>query len=366
MFIIDYGLAKPYLNLKTKQHIPYRENKKLTGTAKFASINTHIGIEQSRRDDLEGLSYILVYFMNGELPWHNLPAKDKEEKYKKIMEKKIETKIEDLCLGASPEFGQFMYYCRNLKFEEEPNYVSLWKKFEDCFFGNGYHKGFDYDWNLMDLNLLECCKKLNVIPSSPNEGKKEEKKQGSSSTNKEEEPYTIEKEKVISHLCRKVQSKISTPIPKIRLSDVLLWKNEKEEVKEDNQETMRIVLEQSTLLAPLKTAEVTSKISQFKKREMWVEEIMESCNFATDALFEHCPTMKHEENSGEEIIPLENLKKIEIKIPESKCSSPFSHSWGLRPSGGTVVSERAKNAKKINQGDFISLGTIHSNINAKV
>jgi casein kinase 1 len=97
--LIDFGLAKRYRDPKTFQHIPYRENKNLTGTARYASLNTHLGIEQSRRDDLESLGFVLMYFNHGNLPWQGLHAPHKEKKYKLITEKKLNTPIEVLCKG---------------------------------------------------------------------------------------------------------------------------------------------------------------------------------------------------------------------------------------------------------------------------
>lgn len=95
--MIDYGLAKRFKNPKTGEHIPFLEGKQLTGTARYASIYTQLGIEQSRRDDLESLGYILVYFMQGYLPWQGIKSKTKAEKYKKILEKKIKTVPVDIC-----------------------------------------------------------------------------------------------------------------------------------------------------------------------------------------------------------------------------------------------------------------------------
>jgi serine/threonine protein kinase len=97
IYLIDYGLSKRYIDSKTQEHIPYLEGKSLTGTARYASIYTHLGIEQSRRDDLEAIGYVLVYFLKGELPWQGMKAKTKKEKYKKIMDKKIDSTPDFLC-----------------------------------------------------------------------------------------------------------------------------------------------------------------------------------------------------------------------------------------------------------------------------
>ena len=97
LFLIDFGLAKKYRDNRTRQHIPYREDKNLTGTARYASINAHLGIEQSRRDDMESLGYVLMYFNRTRLPWQGLKAATKKQKYEKISEKKMSTPVEVLC-----------------------------------------------------------------------------------------------------------------------------------------------------------------------------------------------------------------------------------------------------------------------------
>lgn len=145
IFIIDFGLAKKYMS-STGEHIKYREGKGLTGTARYASVNTHLGIEQARRDDLEALGYVLVYFLKGSLPWQGLKARNVKDKYEKIKEKKILTKIDDLCNGFPDEFNKYMTYCRKLKFTEKPDYAYLRNMFKTLFKTMQYVHDYQFDW----------------------------------------------------------------------------------------------------------------------------------------------------------------------------------------------------------------------------
>lgn len=157
--IIDFGLAKKYRDPRSHQHIPYRENKNLTGTARYASINTHIGIEQSRRDDLESLGYVLMYFIRGSLPWQGLKANTKKQKYERIMDRKMSTSTEQLCKGYATEFRSYFEYCRSLRFEDRPDYAYLKRLFKELF----YRKGFQYD-NMFDWTVLNLQQERSRIP----------------------------------------------------------------------------------------------------------------------------------------------------------------------------------------------------------
>jgi casein kinase I family protein HRR25 len=149
--IIDFGLAKKYRDPRTHLHIAYREHKSLTGTARYASINTHMGIEQSRRDDMESLGYVLIYFLKGSLPWQGLRAATKKHKYDRIMEKKMSTSLEDLCVGLPTEFCNYMNYVRNLRFDEKPDYSFVRKLFRDLFIRDGYHYDYVFDWTVKKM-----------------------------------------------------------------------------------------------------------------------------------------------------------------------------------------------------------------------
>lgn len=149
VYIIDFGLAKKYRDPRSYQHIQYRENKNLTGTARYASINTHLGIEQSRRDDLESLGYVLMYFNLGTLPWQGLKAANKRQKYERISEKKLSTPIEELCRGFPSEFPTYLTYCRQMHFEQRPDYCYLRQLFRALFHRQGFTYDYVFDWNML-------------------------------------------------------------------------------------------------------------------------------------------------------------------------------------------------------------------------
>ncbi|RNC33966.1 casein kinase, partial [Trypanosoma cruzi] len=152
VYVVDFGLAKKYRDPRTHQHIPYKEGKSLTGTARYCSINTHLGIEQSRRDDLEGIGYILMYFLRGSLPWQGLKAHTKQEKYSRISERKQTTPVETLCKGFPAEFAAYLNYTRGLRFEDKPDYSYLKRLFRELFIREGYHVDYVFDWTLKRIH----------------------------------------------------------------------------------------------------------------------------------------------------------------------------------------------------------------------
>ena len=148
VYLIDFGLAKRFQDRRTGAHIPMREGKNLTGTARYASVNTHLGIEQGRRDDLEGLGYIFLYFLRGSLPWQGLYAKTKLERYRKIKEKKQSTSVEALCDGYPHAFVEYLQYCSQLGFEDLPDYAYLRQLLRSVFVDAGFELDYAFDWTL--------------------------------------------------------------------------------------------------------------------------------------------------------------------------------------------------------------------------
>lgn len=151
--MIDFGLIKRYKDPKTGEHIPFKEGKSLTGTARYASLHTHNGLEQSRRDDLECLGFVILYFLKGKLPWQGLPAKTKEEKYELIKKKKAETTVEQLCKGLDKEILKYFTYVRSLAFEDRPDIPALRRLFLKILKKHHYEYDFMFDWIIKKSEL---------------------------------------------------------------------------------------------------------------------------------------------------------------------------------------------------------------------
>ena len=157
LYLLDFGLAKKYRSSTTLSHYRMVKKKNLTGTARYASINALNGLTQSRRDDLEAVGYVLMYFLRGKLPWQGLRVKNKEDRYHKIMEIKKEISPEQLCHGYPKEYKEYIKYTRNLEYEQDPDYDMLKNLFKNILLIDKNNNNIDnlyiYDWDIDNKNL---------------------------------------------------------------------------------------------------------------------------------------------------------------------------------------------------------------------
>jgi len=145
LYLIDFGLSRSFKDI-TGKHIECIEKKGLVGTARYASVNSHMGLEQSRRDDLEAIGYTIIYLMKGKLPWQDLKAADRQEKYEMIGNLKLTTPIPVLCKDLPQEFATYLSYVKGLDFIEKPDYKYLKGLFRTLFLKSGFEFDFAYDW----------------------------------------------------------------------------------------------------------------------------------------------------------------------------------------------------------------------------
>ena len=162
IYIIDFGLSKRYIDKNNQKHIPYKEGKGLTGTARYVSLFTHYGIEQSRRDDIEGIAYNLIYLAKGKLPWQGVKTKNKKEKHKKIMESKLAYSPEQLCKDLPDEFVNLLKYSRNLEFEEKPDYKSIKVMFKNHIIKSGGTMNFEFGYSHLPFLYSSSYSSLNT------------------------------------------------------------------------------------------------------------------------------------------------------------------------------------------------------------
>ena len=204
IYLIDYGLSKKYKDVKNDIHIPFRNDRPLTGTLRYISINTHKGFEQSRRDDIESACYIIIYFLNGKLNWDGIKCKTKEEKIQKIMEKKEEFKNNKEYKNLHPSFSQIMQYIYNLNFEEKPNYEYIFgviNKGLEQFNGESNYEKSLYDWQSIEfvvepIFMIEEIKQKKFLEKRKEEIKRKEEEE---KKEKEEEKNKEIENKLLSH-----------------------------------------------------------------------------------------------------------------------------------------------------------------------
>ena len=182
IYLIDYGLSKKYKDIKNDMHIPFKNDRPITGTIRYISINTHKGFEQSRRDDIESACYIIIYFLNGKLHWDGIKCKTKEEKIQKIMEKKEEFKNNKEYKKLPQPFFHIIQYIYNLSFEEKPNYEYIFgiiNKGLEQFEGESNYEKTLYDWQSIEfviepIFMIEEIKEKKLLEKMKEEVKKRE------------------------------------------------------------------------------------------------------------------------------------------------------------------------------------------------
>ena len=146
IYIIDFGLAKKYYSVSRAQHIKFVTGKHLIGTARYCGRNAHRGYEQGRRDDIESIGYVLMYFLLGVLPWQGLKARKNEDHFEKIAQKKYTTSFEELTAGQPEEFLNYFKHADKLEFEAQPNYIYLIGLFQSVIDKYCTDCLYDFDW----------------------------------------------------------------------------------------------------------------------------------------------------------------------------------------------------------------------------
>jgi serine/threonine protein kinase len=151
VYLIDFGLSKEYRDPNTHKHIPCNEGLGFIGTTTFASVNSHMGLELGRRDDLESLAYILFYFLWGFLPWQGL------RKREAILKSKCTITTHKLFLGLPVEFHTFFEHCRSLPFDHKPNYDHFYDLFSDLALREGCEMDMAFDWDVTGNTARQDC-----------------------------------------------------------------------------------------------------------------------------------------------------------------------------------------------------------------
>ena len=160
IYLIDFGLAKKYRSSRTGKHVHFSITNRYTGTARYSSLNSLKGYAVSRRDDIECVAYILIYFMRGDLPWENIEGKTGAERYRKIYKLKKLITPEKLCENLPSEIKEFLKYSRSLDFEQEPDYSYCCSLFTSALSKMECKNDLIFSW-INDIIIIKKLKEMN-------------------------------------------------------------------------------------------------------------------------------------------------------------------------------------------------------------
>ena len=166
IYIIDFGLSKKYRSDRGN-HVKFSISKHITGTPRFCSVNSMRGVEQSRRDDLESLCYLIIYFFKGYLPWQGLKIGNRYQRFQAIAKMKKYIKVESLCEDLPEEIVTFCKYTRNLKFAENPDYEHMKNLFYNVLNKNGLVNDKQFSWIKEGNNNIDKTKHIYSYRNSP-------------------------------------------------------------------------------------------------------------------------------------------------------------------------------------------------------
>lgn len=190
VYMVDFGLCKRYRDANTKLLVPYKQATSMVGTIRYSSINAHLGIDQSRRDDLQCVCYLLIYFLKGELPWQKIPLENKFEKDHMMMSCKLKMTARELCEGLPSEIENIFQYIKSLNFYQEPDYHYILSELSfvlehEC---GPFH--FTYDWESLEREekLMKTHLEMIITTDSVDKTEIEEIKEESEDDGKEVKP----------------------------------------------------------------------------------------------------------------------------------------------------------------------------------
>ena len=176
IYLSEFRFCTKFKSSKTGKHIIPGFRGTFTGTLRFSSANAQRGMQQSRRDDLESIGYVILLFFKGKLPWDLGESTDltlsEKDVYLKTYKKKKFMQTNILCKGCPNELEEYFKYVRSLKFEEDPDYqkmrdffIDIIKKEENTIEENININSLTFTWAKLNENSRSKSKKKNGVKS---------------------------------------------------------------------------------------------------------------------------------------------------------------------------------------------------------